>query len=151
MSIMKYKALFLDFYGTLVHEDDEVIATITQSISLHSILQNKPKEIGAYWWSEFRRLFENSYGVNFKTQRVLETLSIQKTLNYFKCENIDYNVDEALFDHWSKPDLFEDTKIFLTQNTLPVCIVSNIDRNDILQAIYFNRMSFDNIVTSEDA
>jgi 2-haloacid dehalogenase/putative hydrolase of the HAD superfamily len=39
----------------------------------------------------------------------------------------------------------------LEQNPLPVCIVSNIDRNDILRAIKHHGMNFENVVTSEDA
>ena len=148
---MKYKSIFLDFYGTLVHEDDVPISEITQQISVHSKFKNSTKEIASYWWSEFRLLFENSYGLDFKTQRDLETMSIKKTFEYFQCEGINSDVDEALFDFWVKPGIFEDTIQFLKRNTLPVCIVSNIDRNDILQAVNFNGMNFDNIVTSEDA
>lgn len=148
---MKYKAVFLDFYGTLVHEDDEAIAQITQIMSSCSIDKNTPGEIASYWWSEFRSLFENSFGVNFKTQRELETISIKRTLEYFKCTNIDINIDELLFDYWVKPEIFEDTKKFLIENTMPVCIVSNIDRNDIFEAFKYHGMDFENVITSEDA
>ena len=148
---MKYEAIFLDFYGTLVHEDDIPIADITGKISSCSQCGNSPKEISSYWWREFRKLFENSYGANFKTQRDLEKISIQRTFEHFQCKDVDLDIAEALFSHWVKPDIFEDTFPFLNQNRLPVCIVSNIDRNDILQAMSFHGMIFENIVTSEDA
>ena len=148
---MKYRAIFLDFYGTLVHEDDIPISKITQKISIHSIQKNTVKDIDSYWWNEFRQLFENSYGGNFKTQRELETISIKKVLEHFQCEDMDFNIDNELFDYWIKPSIFEDTMTFLTQIKIPICIVSNIDRNDILQAIDHHKMNFTNIITSEDA
>ena len=151
MKSLKYQALFLDFYGTLVHEDDVAIAAITQKISDYSSNKNLTEEIALYWQSEFRQLFENSHGISFKMQRELETISIQKVFSHFKCENINLDVNELLFSHWIKPDMFEDTMQFLQQNVLPVCIVSNIDRSDIIQAINYHGMIFENIVTSEDA
>ena len=148
---MRYKALFLDFYGTLVHEDDAIIADINKKMSVCSKAGNPPREIGAYWRAEFWQLLDNSHGADFKTQRELEILSIQRTLGRFQCENMDINIDEVLFSHWVKPYIFEDTFPFLAQNTLPVCIVSNIDRADILLAMSFHGMMFEHIVTSEDA
>jgi len=148
---MKYKALFWDFYGTLVHEDDREIAEITQQISACSPAKNPPAEIASSWWSEFRLLFENSCGTSYRTQRELETISIKKTLEYFRCADLGENIDSLLFSHWVRPDIFEDTAGFLAANPLPVCIVSNIDRSDILQAIDFHGMTFQHVVTSEDA
>lgn len=42
------KAVFLDFYGTLVHEDGEVIKQVTQIIFDTGVVQNY-SDIGAYW------------------------------------------------------------------------------------------------------
>ncbi|MDR1689565.1 MAG: hypothetical protein LBS21_13290 [Clostridiales bacterium] len=81
----------------------------------------------------------------------METESVLKTVEFFKCANADLKFDEELFNYWVKPDIFEDTFLFLEQNPLPVCIVSNIDRNDILRAIKHHGMAFENVVTSEDA
>lgn len=47
--------------------------------------------------------------------------------------------------------LFLKTKDFLNTLNVPACIVSNIDRSDIESAIAFNGLSFQYIVTSEDA
>lgn len=108
-------------------------------MSDHSAAKNDPKEIAAYWWMEFRQLFENSYGANFKTQRELETISIQKTLQHFQCHDIDSSVGELLFTYAVKPELFEDTTVFLAHIPLPVCVVSNIDTADIVQALHFHK------------
>ena len=148
---MKYKALFLDFYGTLVYEDDPVIAKITERMSLCAPSGTDPREIAHHWWLEIKTLCENSFGANFKTQRELEKISINNTLKHFNCKNADLDLDRNLFEYWIKPEICADSKRFLSENKLPVCVVSNIDRDDILQACEHHGLSFNNIVTSEDA
>ncbi len=48
------KAFFVDFYGTVVHEDGEVIKKITQEIYDTGNVINK-SEIGSYWWNIFQK------------------------------------------------------------------------------------------------
>jgi HAD-superfamily hydrolase, subfamily IA, variant 1 len=76
------KAFFIDFYGTVVHEDGEVIKRITQEIVNTGSVINK-SEIGSYWWNIFQKSFMNSYGDNFQTQRNLEYQSLFETVQHF--------------------------------------------------------------------
>lgn len=46
------KAVFLDFYGTVVHEDGAVIHTISRRIAAASGA-GQPQAIAAYWWETF--------------------------------------------------------------------------------------------------
>lgn len=46
------KAIFIDFYGTVVHEDGAVIKKVTQEIFDTGSVDDI-SEIGAYWWNEF--------------------------------------------------------------------------------------------------
>ena len=147
---MKYKALFLDFYGTLVHEDDIAIREITTILSSNTEGATS-REIASFWWSAFRKLFENSYGEMFRTQRELESQSIQETMQHFNCKNIDPDIDKYLFSFWVRPEIYQDAIEFFGKNNLPVCIVSNIDRDDIKAALNFHKIPFDMLVTSEDA
>lgn len=62
------KALFFDFYGTIVHEDGVVIDEITTIISNTGNGTNK-LTIGSYWWKIFQELYMNSFGNRFKTQK----------------------------------------------------------------------------------
>lgn len=148
---MKIKAIFLDFYGTLVHEDDEIIPIICQKIKDSSNLNVELDEIGKYWWNVFYDLFSKSYGDNFKTQRELEMLSLQCTLEHFSSTENSESLSQILYNHWQKPKIFEDTKEFLKNFDLPICIVSNIDTKDINSAIDFHNFKFTKILTSEDA
>ena len=144
------KAFFLDFYGTVVHEDGEVVKKISQLIYETGKSEN-PSEVDSFWWKDFQNLFNNSYGNTFETQRALEKKSIKHTLEKFASnENID-KLSNYMFEHWVKPPIFEESKKFFEISPLPIYIVSNIDANDVLRAIEFHQLSPSGIFTSEDA
>lgn len=144
------KAFFLDFYGTVVHEDGEVVKKISQLI-YETGKAESPSEVDSFWWKDFQDLFNNSYGNTFETQRALEKKSIKHTLEKFASnENID-KLSNYMFEHWVKPPIFEESKKFFEISPLPIYIVSNIDANDVLRAIEFHQLSPSGIFTSEDA
>lgn len=144
------KAFFLDFYGTVVYEDGEVVKKISQLI-YETGKAESPSEVDSFWWKDFQNLFNNSYGNRFETQRVLEKKSIKHTLEKFASnENID-RLSNYMFEHWVKPPIFEESKKFFEVSPLPIYIVSNIDTNDILRAVEFHQLSPSGVFTSEDA
>lgn len=139
-----------DFYGTVVHEDGEVVKKISQLI-YETGKAESPSEVDSFWWKDFQNLFNNSYGNTFETQRALEKKSIKHTLEKFASnENID-KLSNYMFEHWVKPPIFEESKKFFEISPLPIYIVSNIDANDVLRAIEFHQLSPSGIFTSEDA
>ncbi|MBQ9141558.1 MAG: HAD family hydrolase [Lachnospiraceae bacterium] len=144
------KAYFMDFYGTIVFEDSEVIKEITQIIYDTGKVEDK-SEIGRFWWNEFQNAFLNAYGESFETQRVLEYQSLAKTIEHFQSTADALALSEKMFAYWRKPPIFEDAKEFLEQCQLPIYIVSNIDRADIEAAIEYHGLKVAGVFTSEDA
>lgn len=144
------KAIFIDFYGTIVHEDGEVIKQVSQEIFDTGRVNDK-SEIGSYWWNEFQTAFISAYGENFKTQRELEYQSLNKTIQYFNSTADAEALSNLMFEHWVKPPIFEESKQFFEISAVPIYIVSNIDRDDILQAIKFHGLEPNGVFTSEDA
>ena len=144
------KAFFVDFYGTIVHEDGEVIKKITQII-LNTGATGDKSEIDGFWWRDFQGMFMNSYGDTFETQRELERKSLKHTLEKFGSTADADELSEIMFAHWIKPPIFEDSKDFFERSTIPVYIVSNIDTADIQKAIEFHGLKPAGIFTSEDA
>lgn len=149
---MKLKAIFLDFYGTLVHEDDEIIPGICENIRLGSTNPDiSVKEIGTYWWRCFSSMLESSVGEDFDTQRVHGLKSLVETAKYFES-----TVDaEALiapqFAHWQNPRLYEDTPPFLAAFAdRPRYILSNIDTADVVSAVECHQLDVSGVLTSED-
>ena len=147
---MSIKAFFADFYGTIVHEDGEVIKKITKIICTTGKVEN-PSDVGSFWWKDFQTMFMNSYGDNFETQRALEEKSLIRTLEHFS-SNADAKIlSNMMFAHWVKPPIFEDSKEFFEKSSLPIYIVSNIDTEDIMQALNFHNLHPAGVFTSEDA
>ena len=144
------KAIFIDFYGTVVHEDGEVIKQVAQEI-FNTGKVNDKSEIGSYWWNEFQTAFISAYGENFKTQRELEYQSLDKMIQYFNSSADAEALSNLMFEHWVKPPIFEESKQFFEISPVPIYIVSNIDRDDILQAIKFHGLESNGVFTSEDA
>lgn len=144
------KAVFLDFYGTVVHEDGEVVKKVTQEIFATGEVANK-SDVGSYWWNEFQRMFFSANGADFKTQRELEYQSLNKTVHHFKSVADAKVLSELMFEHWVQPPAFAESHQFFAMSPVPVFIVSNIDRADILQAVKFHDFKPRDIFTSEDA
>jgi HAD superfamily hydrolase (TIGR01549 family) len=148
---LQYKAVFLDFYGTLVHEDDDIILLISEQIKATTTVNCNINDIGNYWWSEFSIMFRNSHGETFQTQRMLAINSLSKVIKHFGSKCIAQELIQLQFEHWIKPKLYEDTKPFLEAfKGFPVYILSNIDSNDIHEATTFHEIEVTEILTSED-
>ena len=144
------EAIFLDFYGTVVFEDGEVIEKISKII-FDTGEVNDISEIGSYWWNEFYNSFINAYGDDFKTQRDIEYESLSKTIEYFKSSADALKLSNEMFEYWQKPPIFEEAKQFFEQSPVPIYIVSNIDVCDINEAIKLHGLKPKAVFTSEDA
>lgn len=143
------KAVFVDFYGTVVYEDGEVIKRVEQEIFATGEAENT-SEIGSYWWKEFQTAFHNAYGESFETQRKLEHDSLEKTIQHFGSSADAEALSNLMFAYWVKPPIFEEAKRFFELCPVPVYVISNIDRADVLQAIDYHGLKPAEVFTSED-
>ena len=144
------EAIFIDFYGTVVFEDGENVAKISQII-YETGKAESVGEIGNYWWKRFKTLFENAYGERFKTQRELETQSLRETIEFFSSTADADVLSNEMFEYWVAPPIFEESKEFFAKCPLPIYVVSNIDRDDILKALAYHGLKPAGVFTSEDA
>ncbi|MBX3068956.1 MAG: HAD family hydrolase [Thermomicrobiales bacterium] len=146
-----YRGILLDFYGTMVHEDDEVIQGICLQIQETSPQRPTLEDIAAAWWTCFSGMCSRAYLDRFHSQRELALQSLQETLELFASPlNPDLLIN-LQFDRWVTSPLFEDTQPFLEKISIPVCIVSNIDRMDIQAAMEYHGLQTEYLVTSDDA
>ena len=93
------KAFFVDFYGTVVHEDGAVIKVITQMIK-DTGDGSDTSEIGSFWWTDFQTMFLNSFGNAFETQRDLERKSLEHTIVKFHSSADASKLSDMMFEHW---------------------------------------------------
>lgn len=149
------KAIFIDFYGTVVYEDGEVIERVVREIIRTQKDNSGSTEdkfaIDGYWWKEFQTAFTNAYGDSFETQRKLEYQSLAKTIEHFGSTADAVALSEEMFAYWRKPPIFPESKEFFENCPLPIYVVSNIDRADILAAIAYHGLKPAGVFTSEDA
>ncbi len=143
------EAVLLDFYGTVVHEDDVVIDQIRRTISQTASVQATPNASGSCWWSPISDAFRHSHGDDFQTERRLALAALAQTGNNFAAHCDPAELTGLLFAHWERPPIFEDAIRFLAGLDLPVVVVSNIDRVDIETAIGHHDLTFDHVITSE--
>lgn len=149
------KACFIDFYGTIVYEDGEVIKRIVQEIirtkTDFSGSTEAKSAIDGYWWKEFQTAFTNAYGDTFETQRELEYQSLAKTIEHFGSTADAEALSNEMFEYWMKPPIFPESKEFFEKCPVPIYVVSNIDRADIMAAIEYHGLKPAGVFTSEDA
>ena len=145
----RYKAILLDFYGTLVQEDDPVLETIIQQIGALTPVENAVADIRRRWWHLMGQMCLDAHGDNFLTQREIELRSLQQVLDEFKVDLDPVELCAPIFRNWQSPQPYPDAAAFVRALDLPICIVSNIDDDDIKSAIRVNGWSFPMIVTSE--
>ena len=146
---MDYKAVFLDYYGTLVAEDDAIIRRIAGRIAEASPLACTPGEVLRGWGRTFAELCDMAHGQYFKTQRQIELDSLEDVLARHRADLDAAELSEELWDYWQAPAAFEDAHWFLGEIDVPACIVSNIDTKDMEAATGDAGWSFEHVVTSE--
>ena len=144
------KAVFLDFYGTVVHEDGEIIKKITDIVMETGHVTDRGR-VGAFWWREFQTMCTNAHGADFETQRALEYRSLDRTLKEFQSTADAAALSEMMFAHWVKPPIFEESKAFFERCPVPVYLVSNIDTADLLSALSYHGLKPAGVFTSEAA
>jgi 2-haloalkanoic acid dehalogenase type II len=147
---MRYKALLLDFYGTLVEEDDLVIREILGEVAAAAPPGTDPRELGRAWLGRFRELCGPAYAEQFQTQQAIELASLEWLLSIYQVPLQAQALTERQFAYWRAPQVFADGADFVARCPLPICIVSNIDTGDLHAAIAHAGWRFDRIVTSED-
>ncbi|MEX2205447.1 MAG: HAD family hydrolase [Myxococcota bacterium] len=144
-----YRALLVDFYGTLVAEDDALIARIAETIAAASGRGASADDVRALWNRHFAASCRDSHGERFRTQREIESASLAEA-----ARDCDARVDVAalaheLFAYWAAPTPLEGAAEFLREHAGPLCVVSNIDSAELDAAIRGLGWEFEHVVTSE--
>ncbi|WP_309382679.1 HAD family hydrolase [Cerasicoccus frondis] len=140
---MHYSALFLDFYGTLVAEDDPVIEAICAQAGANR------QAFGLRWSTLFAQLCAESHGATFQTQRAIELQSLELAMQEAGVDGDPLAMSQALYDYWQAPEPFPESTSFLEHCPIPICIVSNIDMQDIQLAAQSCGWRFERLITSE--
>ncbi len=144
------KALFLDFYGTVVRDDGLLIQKFIEEIYRGGNAK-RISEVESFLWKQFRTRCTAARGKDFVPQREIERAGLYETMVQFQAEaDIDRYCRE-IFQYWRKPELFPESREFFRRISIPVFIVSNIDTNDLRCALEYHDLQPSGIFTSEEA
>jgi HAD superfamily hydrolase (TIGR01509 family) len=144
-----YEGLLLDFYGTLVEEDTKVITRIVERIAQASPLAPQPADVAANWAHAFSSLCSTAYGKEFRLQRELELQSLHELLEQYAAPLDPEELSIELYEYWTRPHPLPGAREFLDQIRVPTCLVSNIDSQDLQDALATLGWNFDHVITSE--
>ncbi|MCR4955559.1 MAG: HAD family hydrolase [Lachnospiraceae bacterium] len=120
------KAIFIDYTGTMVQEDEPYTRELIGYFIAHSKIKD-PKEVLKIVWSKVKELEATSFGENF----IKNDEKVEKILQYC-VENCGLTGDiEYMHNLWRKiwvhAPLFDDVKPFFERMTLPIYVISNDD------------------------
>ena len=127
------KAIFCDFYGTLVHENGpislEVVGRVAESCGA------APEDVVAFWWERFGALSARCCGVDFRTRYDIAVESFQETVERFGSPEDPRALTDRMVEHWCAPPLYEDARAFLEAAPAPVYLVTNSDDHFVEEAL----------------
>ena len=148
---MAIKAITLDFYGTLVRDNNGTVRDICRRISQSAVkMMVEPAEVGIAWWKQIQEMMKSG---TFYDSKTLEKKAIENILEQFHsvedADEIFWEVTESL----KKPTIYEDTKTALERLPLPFAIVENMDKDILEDAVVFSQIELEpeKIIASDEA
>ena len=144
------KAIFLDYTGTMVKEDEPYTRELLKYFLTHSNFKN-PTEVLGVVWGKIKEYEAKSVGDNFiknheKVSRILEYCREKYGLQ----GNFEY-IHETWQKVWIYAPLYEDVKPFFERSKLPIYVLSNDDTCFLEESMKIKDLHPAGIVSAEIA
>ncbi len=146
-----HRAILLDVYGTLVHDDDEPLAAVCAEVARTSGVD--AAALAAEWDARIWRLADGAFGAGFRSLRDLTLVSLAEAGAHLGVEIDAATVCADQVASWRRLPLFPDALPFLEALEaagVPVCLVSDVDRADLDALLDHHRISVAAAVSSEE-
>lgn len=147
----RFEALLVDFYGTIAAGDRAAVESTCRSLVKKLELPLTAPELAVRWGEEFFAEMEGSNHEAFKTLRACELVSLETVLGRLGVETDVDEFVERLQVYMAHPPIHADAYHLLKTVEVPVCCVSNADNGPLLSAIERCGLTFEAVITSEDA
>jgi len=141
------KGLLLDFYGTVVEDDDAIMDAIAERVAAGASTAVTVRDVGEAWGREFEAV---AAGPEFRSLRESAMGSLATVMAEVGCAGDPAALCAPQFAYWQSPPLRPGAREFLSRVTVPVCVVSDVDRADLQAAMAHHGLAFTAVVTSED-
>jgi 2-haloacid dehalogenase len=141
------KGLLLDFYGTVVEDDDAIMQAIAGQVAAGASAPVSAHDVGEAWGREFEAV---AAAPTFRSLRQGAMESLATVMADVGCPGDPAALCAPQFAYWRSPPLRPGTREFLSRVTVPVCLVSDVDRADLQAATAHHGLVFAAVVTSEN-
>ena len=139
------KGLLLDFYGTVVEDDDTIMMAIADRVAVGAATPVTGAEVLAAWGIEYIAVAE---GTSFRSLRESARLSLGTVMAAVGCPGDPAEFGAGQFTRI--PPLRPGVREFLAGVRVPICVVSDADAVHLRAAIAHHGLSFDAVVCSEE-
>ena len=144
------KAIFLDYTGTMVKEDEPYTRELLKYFLTHSNFKS-PTEVLGVVWGKIKEYEAQSVGDNF----IKNHEKVSRILEYCK-ENYGLQGDfEYIHETWQKvwvyAPLYEDVEPFFERSKLPIYVLSNDDTCFLEESMKIKDLHPAGIVSAETA
>ena len=147
---MAIKALMVDFYGTLVREEDGVIKDVCRELADSSPQILSLADTARALWQACHDRYLNWYGGQYRPVAELEADALREVAVPFQCRA---DVDD-LTGHMPAakrtPVAYADGRLFCASLPLPVCLLSNGDRPIMEKIVTYTQLNLPEMVFSGD-
>ena len=142
------KAIFIDYTGTMVREDDPYSKELIGYILKNSDFKS-PAELLKIVWEQIKSAEAESIGVKF----IKNIEKIKKVIDYCK-KNYGLKADENYIRDiwqkvWIKAPLYDDVKPFFDNSTLPIYIISNDDMYYLEESMKEKKLNPTGIISAD--
>ncbi len=151
MDPSRYKALFLDFYGTVAGGDADTVEAVCARIVSDYELPMSAAELVQTWGERFFATIERSNHDRFRTLYECECDSLVETIEPLRGRIDPTPYVDELTAYWCAPELQPEAEEAIASVKVPICCVSNADTAHLHAAINRHGLKFTAVVSSEDA
>ena len=144
------KAVFVDFYGTLVRENGPIVGEVLADICAAGE-EKDPAPVFGFWWKRFGALLKEANEGAFRSQYALARQAFEETTARFASAADPEALCARRVEHWSRPSPFSDALPFWQSLRQPCYIVTNSDSSFLDAAVGTLGLTPAGMVTSERA
>lgn len=144
------KAIFMDYYGTVAHENGPIAMEVVQRIYKNSNAETA-EEVFGYWWKTFKKKLENANGENFRTQHDVALDNFKDLLKHFESPEVPEKLLERMEEHWCTTPIYDDARAFMDKVKLPIYFVTNSDDMYVSESLKNHDLHPAGVITSEQA
>lgn len=145
---MAIKAITIDFYGTLVRDNNGLVREICRRVSQSAVkMIVSPAEVGMAWWRSVEEMMKSG---DFYDSKTLEKTAIENVVKEFNSAEDPDALFEEFLESLKKPIIYEDTQVFLDRIPVDFAIIENMDKDILEDAICYNQIDTENIIASDE-